>query len=406
MEKPHQLNMIGLSLVAFLTYMIMSGLLTQIGVIIGPLSTHLKLPVTDTAALFSYLTGGTFAGTFISMLVYQRFSIAIIFRIAYLTLVSVLIAMVVLQINIASTFAAMLFVLGVCCGVGLSGGAVIISKIYINDQKRASAFLATDCSFSLAGYIFPTLAAALGAAGFLWSIGYSSVAVLAIMVLASTLFIRFPETIPQQDVNTEKAPSIWTLRVFLFSIALCIYLISQTSFLTWAPQYLQTRFGLPAEEAAAAVGNYWGPSIFGLLSATYLITRVPTRLFLMSVSLLAVIIAAVLYFTTEPQVFLKVTLALGFLTSCIFKIGISVGSQQIPKAPPILITFLLCSATMGSTLAPVVSAKVVALFGVHSAILLTLFGFSCVTILFALCLMIEKRQKQVSSKNGYAVAME
>jgi TsgA-like MFS transporter len=404
MEKSPQFKMISLSLVAFLTYMIMSGLLTQIGVIIGPLSTHLKLPVTDTAALFSYLTGGTFAGTFISMLVYQRFSIAFIVRVAYVTLVSVLIAMVVFQVNSASTFAAMLFVLGICCGVGLSGGAVIISKIYLNDQNRASAFLATDCSFSLAGYVFPTLAAALGAAGVLWSIGYSSVAVLAVVVIISTIFIHFPETIPQHDTKTEKGPSIWTIRVFLISIALCIYLLSQTSFLTWAPQYLQTRFGLPPEEAAAAVGNYWGPSIFGLLSATYLITKVPTRLFLMSVSILAVLLAAVLYFTTAPQIFLKVTLALGFLTSCIFKIGISVGSQQIPRAPPILVTFLLCSATMGSTLAPVVSAKVVALYGVHSAILLTLSGFSCVTILFALCLMIEKRQKQVSSASDCAVA--
>jgi TsgA-like MFS transporter len=95
MEKSPQFKMISLSLVAFLTYMIMSGLLTQIGVIIGPLSTHLKLPVTDTAALFSYLTGGTFAGTFISMLVYQRFSIAFILRVAFVTFVYVFLAKVV-----------------------------------------------------------------------------------------------------------------------------------------------------------------------------------------------------------------------------------------------------------------------------------------------------------------------
>lgn len=394
MEKSPSFNMIGLSLVAFLTYMIMSGLLTQIGVIIGPLSNHLKIPITDTAALFSYLTGGTFAGTFISMLVYQRFSIVTIFRVVYVTLVAVLLALIALQIDSASIFATMLFILGICCGVGLSGGAVIISNIYLDDQKRASAFLATDCSFSLAGYVFPTLAAALGAAGYLWSIGYGSVGILAGLVLAATAFIRFPDTVQQHQTETGEATSIWTTRVFLISIALCIYLISQTSFLTWAPQYLQTRFGLPPTEAATAVGNYWGPSIFGLLSATYLITRVPTRPFLMSVSILAVLLATVLYFTNDPQLFLNVTLALGFLTSCIFKIGISVGSQQIQQAPPILVTFLLCSATMGSTLAPVVSAKIVDLYGVHSAILLTLLGFSCVTVLFAMCLIIEKRQKR------------
>jgi TsgA-like MFS transporter len=221
----------------------MSGLLTQIGVIIGPLSTHLKIPVTDTAALFSYLTGGTFVGTFISMLVYQRFSIAIIFRFAYSTLVSMLTALVIFDVDNSSVFSAMLFILGICCGVGLSGGAVLISNIYADDQKRASAFLATDCSFSLAGYLFPTLAAALGAAGYMWSLGYGSVGVLALLVLVGTVFIRFPDTVQHHDKQTEHTTSIWTTRVFLISIALCVYLISQTSFLTWAPQYLQTRFG-------------------------------------------------------------------------------------------------------------------------------------------------------------------
>jgi TsgA-like MFS transporter len=69
------MNKVALTLVAFITYMVMAGLLTQIGVIISPLSEYLGISITAAASMFSLLTGGTFAGTFISMLIYNRFPI-------------------------------------------------------------------------------------------------------------------------------------------------------------------------------------------------------------------------------------------------------------------------------------------------------------------------------------------
>lgn len=392
MNQINVINIKGLSIIAFLTYMIMSGLLTQIGVIIGPLSSHLSSSIPETAALFSYLTGGTFAGTFISMLVYRRYTISFNFRWAYLLLLAVLLLFLGVQVTNPVLFCVLLFTLGISCGVGLAGGAVIISSIYHHEQKRAAAFLATDCSFSLAGYIFPTFAAMLGAAGYMWSVGYGLVGLLAIAVLGATLLIRFPDKADDSVDNISPSPSILTPRVLIIALALCLYLISQTSFLTWAPQYLQTRFLLSAEQAAGAVGNYWGPSIFGLLCATYLITIIPIRPFLLVISVIAVLLTLALYFADSADWFLTLTLGFGFLTSCMFKVGISVGSQQLPNASPALITFLLCSATLGSTLAPMLSAKIVELTNVQSAILIAVLGYSAVTLLFSICLALEKYQ--------------
>jgi TsgA-like MFS transporter len=395
------MNKVALTLLAFMTYMVMAGLMTQIGVLISPMSDYLGISITASASMFSLLTGGTFAGTFVAMLVYSRFPIQRILQCNYLTFLVLLILLVSLDIRLQWVVSVYLFMLGLCCGVGLAGGAVLIAKLY-NEQKRASAFLATDCSFSLGGYIFPSLAIVLLAANQLWMVSYATVGVLVILILVACFFLSFPENSEVAEtglVDTPKPTNIWTPRVFIIALALCCYLITQTTFLTWAPNYLQQVLGVDATQAASAIGNYWGPSIFGLLTVTLLVIKVPTRPLLLSVMLIAIILSILLYTTQDPDWFLTITLALGFMTSCIFKLAISVGSQQVHSAPPILVTFLLCAATIGSTAAPALSALVVSIFGVSSAMLMTVIGFVLVAMLVVICLLMEKRAKSIQVIN-------
>jgi TsgA-like MFS transporter len=231
---------------------------------------------------------------------------------------------------------------------------------------------------------------------------------VAILILIACFTLKFPkpnttdEPESQSNAATPKA-NIWTPRVFIVALALCCYLTTQTTFLTWAPSYLQQALGLDASQAAGAVGNYWGPSIFGLLTVTLLVMKVPTRPLLLSVIVVAIVLTSLLYTTDDPDWFLTVTLGLGFMTSCIFKLGISVGSQQINNAPPILVTFLLCSATVGSTVAPALSALVVEKFGVSSAMLMTVIGFVLVAILMSTCLLLEHKALTTQASQGNSV---
>ena len=63
------------------------------------------------------------------------------------------------------------------------------------------------------------------------------------------------------------------IRLTLSGFALGLYLCGQGAFLIWAPQDLQTVFGLLALRAAPIAGAFWGPSIFGLITAALLVTR-------------------------------------------------------------------------------------------------------------------------------------
>ncbi|HCA76629.1 MAG TPA: MFS transporter TsgA [Alteromonas sp.] len=398
-------SQIRLTLIAFLSYMIMSGLLTQAGVILNAIAAQLDMSAARTVSIFSWLTGGALIGTLLSMYLYTRFSVRRLLITTYSVLLLLGVALPLLTGAGYTTLAAVFLGLGVCCGCGLSGGAVIISRIY-RAQRRASAFIATDCAFSAAGFIFPTLAGWLLVKELDWTLSYLAVASLAVIILTLAATSAFPE--PHQAVSTEgsdePAPEretalmqfkrILTPRVVCFAIGVCLYLIAQTTFLTWAPNYLMAYFDAQPEVAGQVVGNYWGFSIFGLLTSVVLVNFIPTRIMLLVVSGIAIACTTTFLLMESVETFLTLGLVFGLLTTCIYKIAISVGTQQIADSPPMLVTLMLFSGSIGSTLAPVVSGLVVDSSDEKGALMLALAGFVTMLVLFITAMLLEYLAKR------------
>ncbi|MGB0217537.1 MAG: MFS transporter TsgA [Alteromonas oceani] len=398
-------SQVRLTLIAFLSYMIMSGLLTQAGVILNAIAAQLDMSAARTVSIFSWLTGGALIGTLLSMYLYTRFSVRRLLITTYSVLLLLGLALPFLTGAGYSTLAAVFLGLGVCCGCGLSGGAVIISRIY-RAQRRASAFIATDCAFSAAGFIFPTLAGWLLVKELDWTLSYLAVASLAIVILLLAATTAFPD--PHQAASTagndEPAPEretalmqfkrILTPRVVCFAIGVCLYLIAQTTFLTWAPNYLMAYFDAQPEVAGQVVSNYWGFSIFGLLTSVVLVNFIPTRIMLLLVSGIAIACTTAFLLIESIETFLTLGLAFGLLTTCIYKIAISVGTQQIADSPPMLVTLMLFSGSIGSTLAPVVSGLVVDSSDEKGALMLALAGFVTMLVLFISAMLLERLAKR------------
>lgn len=398
-------SQIRLTLIAFFSYMVMSGLLTQAGVILNAIAGQLSMPASQAVSVFSWLTGGALLGTFISMYLYTRFTLRALLLVTYAMLILFSIVLQLVPVASYPLLATIFLGLGVCCGCGLSGGAVIISRIY-RAQRRASAFIATDCAFSAAGFIFPTLAGWLLASGIDWTLSYLAVAVLAVVILLLALTSVFPSahhaidgTEQEQSADHQESASIQfkrilTPRVICFAAGVCLYLIAQTTFLTWAPNYLMTYFGAAQAEAGQVVGNYWGFSIFGLLASVVLVNFIPTRIMLLVVSLLAISFTALFIVIESTSAFLTLGLAFGLLTTCIYKIAISVGTQQIADSPPMLVTLMLFSGSIGSTLAPVISGTVVERTDEKGALLLSLGCFGLMMLLFVTAMWLERRRNR------------
>ena len=355
--------------IAIATYIVMGGFFTQSGVILGAAATYFHAPVPETAALFSYLTGGNLVALILCLFAFNTFTIRQVLVAAYIALFA---GVALLGASRALPVGAI--AIGLCgfgAGAGLSTGAVIIAKTF-RDRSRAVAFLGTDCTFSLSGYVFPAFAANAIAAGWIWQSGYLAVAGIAAVLLVAAAFVRFPMTGRLARVANVAArplpPASALIPIALFALALAFYLCGQGAYLIWAPSYLQSSFGLSAAQAAPVVGAFWGPSIIGLVAAAVLVTRIPPRWVAVCAASLTVAALVAATLAHDARAFFTATFAFGLTSTCLFKLLISIGSEQIADAPPQLVTLLLLSASVGGTIAPALSAAIVNVRGAHAGI--------------------------------------
>jgi TsgA-like MFS transporter len=383
------------TLVAIFAYAIMSGFVTQSGVILAPAAAALHASVTDTAVLFSYLLAGNLVGFLLCLMLFDVLSIRRVLILAYVAVFAGVAAFA--TTHAFAVASAAIALIGFGAGVGLSAGAVTISKTYA-ENRRAVAFLGTDCAFSVAGFIFPAIAGAAIAHGMRWQTGYVVVAGLAVLVLLAALGIRFPATgraaaQPRERSRRPDASSI--AGVLLFGAALCLYLCGQSAFLIWAPSYVQTVLAVPAGQANGVVGSFWGPSIFGLISAALIVSRVPPRLVLLIAASAAVVCTLLLASTPSPSFFFTMTLAFGFCSTCMYKLMISLGTEQVASPPPQLVTFLLLSGALGGTLGPVLSGRVVHAFGLHAGPIMALLCYATTLLFVVVALVLERTLRRL-----------
>jgi TsgA-like MFS transporter len=392
--------------VAICAYIVMGGFFAQNGVILDSAAAYFHAPVTTAASLFSYLTGGNLIGLIVCMFVFEAVPIRGVLALAYLALFAgVGLLLTTHDLGLGA------FAIGLCgfgAGVGLSTGAVIIAKSYVQ-RVRAVAFLGTDCTFSLAGYIFPGIAAGAIAAGWIWQTGYIAVAAFAAALLLAAAFIPFPAVGRAARRNEPVVVAVprsatATAGVALFALGLAAYLCGQGAFLIWAPQDLMTAFGLKAIDAAGIIGQFWGPSIFGLLTAAAIVTRVAPRIVMTAAAVIAVAALIFIAGARDAHAYFAATFAFGFASTCLFKLMISIGSEQVPDAPPQLVTFLLLSASVGGTIAPVVSARFVAGSSAHAGVVMAACCYALTLACVLAALAVERTGS--SSRAGRGIATE
>ena len=387
--------------VAIASYVIVAGIFTQGGVVLQPAATYFHATLPDTAALFSYVGAGNLCGILVSIFVFTVFSIRQVMTAAYVLMCCAVGVMA--TAHSLPVACATIFVIGLAVGTGLSAGAVILAKLY-EDRARAVAFLSTDCAFSATGFVIPAAAGAAFTAGWAWWGGYAMVACIAAATLIAVALIAFPVTgraAAAHPAAGEAARPGAYLTIALFALGLALYLCGQTTFTIWAPAVLQNLLGVPALQAGTIVSSFFGPSSLGLVTAAVLVSRVPPRFVLLFALAMGTVLTLVLASLADAHAFFLVTFAFGFSTTCMFKLMISIGSEQLPTSPPTLVTFLLFCSGIGTTAAPIVSGQLVKLAGIHASLWVA-FGFYAATMLAIVATLVTERVTRASAARTLA----
>ena len=342
-----------LRLISFLSYFVLSGMLAPIGVLLSPMALLFDIPIPEMARVFGWLTIGNFIGAVVALVIFDYVSFRRLMLCLYLTIM-VAVILLSFQESLVS-LSGLLGIIGGCCGIGLAGGALLISRLYEAD-RRASMLVITDGSFSVAGFIMAGLTGWALAMEIHWSLSYLLVALVAFIIFVIALTARFP-TLEQVD---PAAPSIrWPLTVWLAAGGLYFYTLGQTSLLIWLPVYGVNNLGISQSESGSIVSQYWAGMFAAQIFIAWVLSFVGVRKIIVGAVVSTFALALPFLAIKEGVWFPSMALLWGFANMGLFKCLLSFATEQMNPVSSRLISVLLLAATLGTASSPWISSWVV-----------------------------------------------
>ncbi|ACY86082.1 MFS transporter TsgA [Edwardsiella piscicida] len=359
-------NRIRLTWISFFSYALTGALVIVTGMVMGNIAEYFNLPISSMSNTFTFLNTGILVSIFLNAWLMEIIPLKRQLVFGFILMILAIAGLMVGH-NLA-IFSACMFVLGVVSGITMSIGTFLITHIYTGRQ-RGSRLLFTDSFFSMAGMVFPIIAATLLAQHVAWYWVYACIGVLYLAIFILTLCSDFPQLGKQtagdsQPVSKEK----WGIGVLFLSIAALCYILGQLGFIQWVPEYAAKRFGMSIEESGGLVSNFWtaymvGMWFFSVALRFFDLQRIVTVLAALSTFMMYMFVSS-----QQGAMLSMYILGLGFVSSAIYTTLITLGSQQTKVSSPKLVNFILTCGTIGTMLTFVVTGPIVAHSGAHAAL--------------------------------------
>jgi TsgA-like MFS transporter len=380
-------NQVRITLISFLAYFIMSGMLSPIGIIIGPMAEHFEQPITVISSLFSWLTFGILLGSVLALVVFDWLALKPLFLLLY---TAITLSLTTLSIfDDLQVIAVALGLVGVCCGIGLAGAATIISTTYEAD-RRASMLVMTDGSFSIAGIVCSSVAIYLLSEQVPWFGAYAFVALIGVVVVLLTLVSRLPRVEPALEqvlANVESPAARWPAPVWLCIGSLFLYTLGQYSLLWWLPTYIESTLLVPREQAGEVVSQFWSGMLVAQLFVAWWVLKIGVQRLIIIGSISTSLCSIPLWLVTDIDALLILAFVWGVANLGLLKIIISFATLTVSAPTPRLVSGLLLGATLGTALSPWVTSYIVE---VTSAYFVLQFGTACYVVLSVLLLVASR----------------
>ena len=275
--------------------------------------------------------------------------------------------------------------------------ARLIGKIYGQVWRYGGIqcyirLLFTDSFFSMAGMIFPMVAAFLLARSIEWYWVYACIGLVYVAIFLLTFGCEFPalgKHAQQSDAPVVKEK--WGIGVLFLAIAALCYILGQLGFISWVPEYAKS-LGMSLNDAGKLVSDFWMSYMVGMWAFSFILRFFDLQRILTVLAGLATVLMY-LFITGTPEHMPWFILTLGFFSSAIYTTIITLGSQQTKVASPKLVNFVLTCGTIGTMLTFVVTGPIVAHSGPQAA-LQTANGLYAVVFVMCFILGFVTRHRQ------------
>ncbi len=346
------------------------------GIISGAMAEYFGEPVTEITARFGWLTFGVLGGAIIALFIFDLFRIKNLLLLLYGVIIAALVSL--LFLDDISQVGVVMGLIGVCCAIGLAGGALIISRTYDTEQ-RASMLVITDGSFSVAGIVCSTIAIYFIGQEYHWSAVYQFVAFIAAVMIFLTLRSTFPISEVSAVDSTEKEK--WPLAVWLCVVGLFLYTLGQWSFLLWLPTYAETVLNAPRDQAGQLAGQFWTGMFVAQIFVAWWVMKIGVPRLVIIAGVTTSLFSIPMWVTKDINVLIVLSVCWGFANLGLLKIVLSFATQMMRRPTARLVSTLILGATLGTASGPWVTSKIVAATDTH---FILKFGTACYVVLTAL----------------------
>lgn len=383
-------NRIRLTWISFFSYALTGALVIVTGMVMGNIAEYFNLPVSSMSNTFTFLNAGILISIFLNAWLMEIIPLK---RQLIFGFVLMVLAVAGLMLGKSLTmFSMCMFILGVVSGITMSIGTFLITHMYAGRQ-RGSRLLFTDSFFSMAGMIFPIVAAMLLARHIGWYWVYACIGLLYVGIFVLTLCSDFPVLGKKgadagQPVEKEK----WGIGVLFLSIAALCYILGQLGFIQWVPEYATKSFNMDIGQAGKLVSDFWTSYMVGMWVFSFILRFFDLQRILTVLAGLATVLMY-LFINGSPDNMPWFIMTLGFFSSAIYTSIITLGSLQTKVASPKLVNFVLTCGTIGTMLTFVVTGPIVAHSGPLAA-LHTANGLYAVVFIMCFVLGFVTRHRQ------------
>ena len=357
-------NRIKLTWISFFSYALTGALVIVTGMVMGNIAEYFHVPVSSMSNTFTFLNAGILISIFLNAWLMEIVPLKTQLRFGFILMI-LAVAGLVFGDNL-TIFSVAMFVLGLVSGITMSIGTFLITHMY-EGRERGSRLLFTDSFFSMAGMIFPMVAAILLARSINWYWVYVCIGLVYVAIFILTIGCDFPalgKHAPQPEKVAEKEK--WGVGVLFLSIAALCYILGQLGFISWVPEYAKS-LGMNLNDAGQLVSDFWMSYMFGMWAFSFILRFFDLQRIL-TVLAGAATVLMYLFNKSEPAHLAWFILALGFFSSAIYTSVITLGSLQTKIASPKLVNFVLTCGTIGTMLTFVVTGPIVAHSGPHAAL--------------------------------------
>lgn len=272
----------------------------------------------------------------------------------------------------------------------MSIGTFTVTQMY-EGRQRGSRLLFTDSFFSMAGMIFPMIAAFLLARSIEWYWVYACIGLVYVAIFILTFGCEFPalgKHAPKRMLRQRKKSG--DRRTVSLCCGVVLHPRSVRFYLTGA--WYAKGTGMSLNDAGTLVSNFWMSYMVGMWAFSFILRFFDLQRILTVLAGLAAILMYV-FNTGTPAHMAWSILALGFFSSAIYTTIITTGSQQTKVPSPKLVNFVLTCGTIGTMLTFVVTGPIVEHSGPQAA-LLTANGLYAVVFVMCFLLGFVSRHRQ------------